>query len=60
VPVLLVHGTRDHIVDIEGSRRLARTGSPDLVRLVEVDDDHRLGSLLVGDRLADLVREVAR
>lgn len=57
--VLLVHGTRDTIVDLEGSRRLARTGTPALVRLVEVDDDHRLGTLLVGERLADLVREVA-
>ena len=59
VPVLLVHGTRDEIISIEASRHLALTGSPDLVRLIEVDDDHRLGSLLLGDRLADLVREVA-
>lgn len=59
VPVLLVHGTRDDVIDIEGSRRLARTGTPGRVRLLEVDDGHRLDGLLQGDRLADLVREVA-
>lgn len=59
VPVLLVHGTRDDVIDIEGSRRLARTGTPERVRLVEVDDGHRLESLLATDRLAELVREVA-
>jgi alpha/beta superfamily hydrolase len=59
VPVLLVHGTRDEVIDIEGSRRLARTGTPGLVRLVEVDDTHRLDSLVVTGRLADLVRDVA-
>ncbi len=59
VPVLLVHGTRDDVIGIEGSRRLAATGTPERVRLVEVDDGHRLGTLLTTDRLADLVREVA-
>jgi predicted esterase len=58
VPVLLVHGTKDDVVDIAGSRRLARTGTPSLVRLLEVDDGHRLNGLLAGERLADLVREV--
>jgi pimeloyl-ACP methyl ester carboxylesterase len=58
VPVLLVHGTKDDVVDIAGSRRLARTGTSGLVRLIEVDDGHRLSSLLEGERLADLVREV--
>lgn len=58
VPVLLVHGTRDEVVDPEHSRRLARTGSPRLVRLAELDDAHRLDRLVVEDRLADLVREV--
>lgn len=59
VPVLLVHGTRDDVIDIEGSRRLARTGTPGRVRLVEVDDGHRLDGLLASDRLAELVREAA-
>ncbi|GMV19307.1 MAG: hypothetical protein AMXMBFR56_75310 [Polyangiaceae bacterium] len=56
VRVTLVHGTRDEICPIEWSRALARTGSPALVRLVEVDDEHRLGSLLEGEALADFVR----
>jgi predicted esterase len=58
-PVLLVHGTHDEVIDIEGSRRLARTGTPGRVRLVEVEDGHRLDTLLEGERLAELVREVA-
>lgn len=60
VPVLLVHGTRDDVVDPEHSRRLARTGSPGLVRLVEVDDEHRLDRLIAEDRLAGLVDEARR
>jgi alpha-beta hydrolase superfamily lysophospholipase len=42
VPVLVVHGTRDDVVDVERSREFAR-GHP-LVRLVEVDDDHELAA----------------
>ena len=56
---MIVHGLRDAVVSIESSRHLASTGSPKLVRLVEVDDEHRLSSLLDNDRLASLVREVA-
>jgi pimeloyl-ACP methyl ester carboxylesterase len=56
VPVTLVHGTRDEVVPIEGSRRLALTGSPGLVELLEVDDDHRLKSLIASERLSELVR----
>ena len=59
VPVLLVHGVRDEVVPIGDSRTLARTGTPALVQLVEVDDDHRLQTLVDSGRLADLVREVA-
>lgn len=40
VPVRIVHGTKDEIVDIELSRSWAR-GKPH-VRLVEVDDTHEL------------------
>ena len=60
VPVVLVHGTRDEVVAIEGSRALAKTGSPGMVELIEVDDEHRLASLLVDESLADLVRKAAR
>jgi predicted esterase len=42
VRVWLVHGVRDERFDVAGSRALARTGTPELVRLIEVDDDHAL------------------
>jgi predicted esterase len=42
VPVWLVHGLRDELIDPEDSRRLAATGSAAQVRLFEVDDDHAL------------------
>ncbi|HTY17277.1 MAG TPA: hypothetical protein VMH82_06050 [Myxococcota bacterium] len=54
----LVHGTRDDVVPIGESRRLARSGSPDRVRLIEVDDDHRLSGLVQSGRLVELVREL--
>lgn len=56
VPVLIVHGTRDTVVDIAGSRALSQTGTRGLVRLVEVDDEHRLSTLAQTDALANLVR----
>ncbi|HEX7671601.1 MAG TPA: hypothetical protein VF395_18535 [Polyangiaceae bacterium] len=56
VPVIIVHGKRDDVVDIEGSRALAETGTPGLVRLVVVDDEHRLGTLVETDALANFVR----
>ena len=60
VPVWLVHGRRDAIVDPEDSRALAATGSPDRVRLIEVDDDHRLRSLVSSGELLEIARELAR
>ena len=56
VPVLIVHGTRDAVVAIDGSRALAGTGTVGLVRLVEVDDEHRLSTLTQTDTLANLVK----
>jgi predicted esterase len=56
VRVWLLHGLRDELVDVEDSRRLARTGSPELVRLIEVDDDHPLRGLVKSGELADIVR----
>jgi pimeloyl-ACP methyl ester carboxylesterase len=55
VPVYVVHGTRDTVIDLEDSRRLAASAEPDQVRLLEVDDTHGLASLVADDRLADLV-----
>jgi pimeloyl-ACP methyl ester carboxylesterase len=57
VAVTVVHGTADVVIPIEDSRALAATGTPDLVRLVVVDDDHRLSTLLDTGSLADLVRD---
>jgi hypothetical protein len=59
VPVTLVHGTRDRVVPIEDSRRLARSGTEGLVRLMEVDDEHRLGGLLESGRLVEIILEMA-
>lgn len=56
VRVLVVHGTRDETIPVDDSRELAKTGSPGSVALVEVDDEHRLASLLETDELALLVR----
>jgi hypothetical protein len=53
--VTIVHGTRDDVVDIAGSRALARTGTPGLVVLQERDDDHRLQTLLEDGSLASIV-----
>jgi predicted esterase len=54
--VVIVHGSRDAIVSIEDSRKLAATGARGLVDFVEVDDEHRLATLLEGDALATFVR----
>jgi alpha/beta superfamily hydrolase len=59
VRVWLVHGRRDDIVDPEDSRALAQTGTADLVRLIEVDDDHPLHATVKGGRMLELVRELA-
>lgn len=59
VTVWLVHGLADTLVDPEESRRLAATGSPSLVRLLEVDDDHPLSETTRSGRLLDIVRELA-
>jgi predicted esterase len=59
VAVWLVHGTRDELIDIEESRALARSGTPGLVRLFEVDDDHPLRACVADGRLIDWVRELA-
>lgn len=57
--VWLVHGTNDDVVDVDESRQLARTGTPSLVRLIEVDDDHSLHAMVADGRLVDLVRKLA-
>jgi len=59
VAIWLVHGTRDALIDVEESRALARSGTPDLVRLFEVDDDHPLRACVADGRLIDWVRDLA-
>ena len=59
VPVWLVHGLRDELIDIEDSRRLALAGSPEWVVLHEVDDDHPLHETVASGRLVELVRALS-
>lgn len=58
VRVWIVHGRRDELVPLEDSRALAASGTHGLVRLVEVDDGHRLQELAASGRLVALVREL--
>jgi hypothetical protein len=59
VAVWLVHGTRDELIDVEESRVLARSGAAELVRLIEVEDDHPLRACVADGRLIDWVRDLA-
>ncbi|MBW2268987.1 MAG: hypothetical protein JRH16_10435 [Deltaproteobacteria bacterium] len=59
VTVWLVHGLQDNIIDPEESRRLARTGSADRVRLIEVEDDHPLHRSVASRRLLGWIEELA-
>ena len=58
VPVWMAHGTRDTLIPVEHSRRLAATGSPDQVRLLEVDDDHSLHDSVASGALVQWIREI--
>lgn len=59
VRITIAHGSRDDVVDPEESRRLATTGSPNLVRLLEVDDDHSLHTSTESGALIDWVNALA-
>jgi pimeloyl-ACP methyl ester carboxylesterase len=58
VPVWLVHATDDDIVPVEDSRRLAQSGSPELVRLLEMEDDHPLHAFTTSGRLEQAIRDL--
>jgi hypothetical protein len=58
VPIWIVHGLRDELVPPDDSRELARSGSPELVRLQLVDDDHPLSAFVGSGALVALVREI--
>ncbi len=59
VPIWIVHGLRDDVVDPADSRRLAAAGDPEWVRLIEVDDDHPLSASVESGALVSWVRELA-
>ena len=59
VPVWIVHGTLDTVIDPEDSRRLAASGQPGQVRLIEVDDDHPLSKSVANGDFIGWVRELA-
>jgi predicted esterase len=59
VTVWLVHGLGDTLVDPAESRWLARTGSPERVRLIEVEDDHPLHASVADGRLVEWVKALA-
>jgi predicted esterase len=59
VTVWLVHARGDDIVDIAESRRLAGTGTRDLVRLIEVEDDHPLHASVASGKLVQWVEALA-
>jgi hypothetical protein len=59
VPVILVHAVQDDVVAIEESRRLASTGKPACVELIERDDDHALTVLVSSGELVALTRRAA-
>lgn len=60
VAVTVVHGLRDEVVPIETSQNLAKTGTAGLVRLIELDDDHPLRSLVTTGKLAELVEALTQ
>jgi hypothetical protein len=59
VRVWLVHARGDDVVPVADSRKLARSGTPGLVRLVEVEDDHALHDFVASGRLVETVQAIA-
>lgn len=59
VPVWIVHGQGDSVVDPAASRRLAAAGSSEWVRLIEVDDDHPLSASVESGALVAWIRELS-
>ena len=59
VAVWIVHGRFDKVIDPQDSRRLATSGQSPAVRIIEVDDDHRLGKSIANGDLIGWVRGLA-
>ena len=55
VPAVLIHGTRDTVVEPQDSRLLAATSG---AQLIEVDDDHRLGTIRASGVLGEALRSL--
>lgn len=60
VTVWLVHGLQDDLIDPHDSRRLARTGTPERVRMIEVEDDHPLHVSVSSGALTGWIRDLAK
>jgi len=58
VPILLVHGLQDSLIDPLDSRTLARAGAPEWVELLEVEDDHALHRSVENGALLSWVRDL--
>ena len=52
----MVHARGDDVVPFADSQRLARSGTPGYVRLIEVDDDHPLHAFVASGRLIETVQ----
>jgi predicted esterase len=58
VPITLIHGKRDNIVEIGASRTLSEYGTKDLVKLIEVDDGHDLETTIETGLLVQAINQV--
>jgi predicted esterase len=58
LPAVLIHGLQDDVVPVEASRELARSGTGETVTLYEVDDGHRLGSIMPSGLLATALKSL--
>jgi pimeloyl-ACP methyl ester carboxylesterase len=58
VRVWIVHGLGDTLVPPDDARELAKSGSPGLVELRLLDDDHPLSAFVESGGLVALVREI--
>lgn len=59
VPVWIVHGRHDEVVDPAASRRLAAGGDSHWVRLIEIEDDHPLTASVESGALLEWVRDLS-
>jgi predicted esterase len=59
VPVWIVHGTRDRVIDPADSRRLAGAGDEAHVRLFEPEDDHALRESARSGDMVEWVRDLS-